>query len=366
MRCTIYVALFLFLTTIVSANDEPIDTIFYIVSADQTVTDLTPFRSALASLGYNFKKFTGGSSLEDSIGFMGDVTDDRTFNFRLLTKRPIFIEELSPILYSRYDDPILWDTVGEFNNIPSSLYLEDYLDFAMSYINGDCSTVTQIGAELDLSLIQPISASFVNFAIGNCLLFTGDADSAVLYLVKTVDLLADDEKVQPFQIMPAYVNLAWAYIQLNDLEPARSRLDELVELSQNFSSVIQAQVLETRSKLLALMFDYTSAIQDMDVVIGLFKSDVALARAYKQRGDIIMLIYEWNRALDDYNMAIELDPDYAEAYYRRGILYYTMVERENAIVDFERYIALDRGGQYVESAEKYIISIQTELDALGG
>ena len=104
----------------------------------------------------------------------------------------------------------------------------------------------------------------------------------------------------------------------------------------------------------------------MNSAIELIDYNPWLAEAHKQRGDIIMLIYEWNRALEDYNKAIELNPEYAEAYYQRGILHYTMVEREKAIADFEVYLEILPEGEFANSARDYIKSIQIELDALGG
>lgn|GEM_PF-2512001 len=350
----------------ISADDELIDTIYYVPWVNQTIDELVPFRSALASRGYTFKRFDIDMSSNNIVGFLGDIADDGSYNFRLLTDRSLFIEDLSPLLYSRYDDPILRDTVAELNGIQSPQLLADYLDFTVSYINGDCATVTAIGSKVNPSSLQPLSTSFVEFAIGNCLLYTSDIDSAALHLTKSVEILNKADIDQPFVIMASHANLVWAYIQLGDTEPARERLNQLIELSQDFSPTLQAHTLEIRAQMLALMFDYTSAIQDMDIVIELLQSDYGRARAYKQRGDIIMLIYEWNRALDDYNMAIELNSNYAEAYYRRGILYYTMVERANAIADFETYLELASEGEFAESAQQYIDDIQIELDALGG
>jgi tetratricopeptide (TPR) repeat protein len=158
-------------------------------------------------------------------------------------------------------------------------------------------------------------------------------------------------------------NLAWALVQVGESQRALEIMTEGVN-----SGEYTSQILIDRAQIYALAFNYTSAIQDMDSAINLLQYDIdtKLSKAYKQRGDIIMLIYEWNSALEDYNTAIELDPDYAEAYYRRGILLYTMVEREDAIADFETYLELDFDGQFAESATEYIENIQTELGALGG
>jgi tetratricopeptide (TPR) repeat protein len=77
-----------------------------------------------------------------------------------------------------------------------------------------------------------------------------------------------------------------------------------------------------------------------------------------------MLLYEWDRALADYNRALELDPDYADAYYYRGVLHYTLLEREQAIADFGRYLELAPDGLHAENAAQYITDLQTQLEAL--
>src|SRR5262245_15646584 len=51
------------------------------------------------------------------------------------------------------------------------------------------------------------------------------------------------------------------------------------------------------------------------------KSSVA-AEFYLKRGEDYSGIHDYDRAIADYNTAIELKPDYAEAYNNRGFAYY--------------------------------------------
>lgn len=90
------------------------------------------------------------------------------------------------------------------------------------------------------------------------------------------------------------------------------------------------------------------------------------AQLYTQRGEIVLLIYEWDRALADFDQAIATAPEYAPAHYQRGILLYTMADREAALAAFERYLEFAPDGQYAELARSTIESIEIELDALGG
>jgi regulator of sirC expression with transglutaminase-like and TPR domain len=90
---------------------------------------------------------------------------------------------------------------------------------------------------------------------------------------------------------------------------------------------------------------------------------------YVERGQRIILTYEWDRALADYNRALEIDPNYANAYYYRGILYASVPEginaRQSALADFQRYLDLAPDGEHATDAARYITELQAQLDALG-
>lgn len=202
-----------------------------------------------------------------------------------------------------------------------------------------------------------------DYYLGNISLMNNDYDTAL-------ERFNDDYTLCTEFCIFYGTNLAWLLIQLGDTEEAIDIMSYGIEYYENFAYSRYPSQLVDRAQLYALSFDYTSAITDMDTAIDYAESAdfeaTELAHLYAQRGDIIMLIYEWNRALESYDTAIGLAPDYAETYYRRGILLYTMVERENAITDFETYLELDPEGEFAESAQTYIESIQTEIQALGG
>lgn len=62
---------------------------------------------------------------------------------------------------------------------------------------------------------------------------------------------------------------------------------------------------------------------------------------YLVRGNCYMAIEEFDLALSDFNSSIEIDPEFARAYYRRGILYKKMELLEKAVQDFKKAIELD-------------------------
>ena len=65
------------------------------------------------------------------------------------------------------------------------------------------------------------------------------------------------------------------------------------------------------------------------------------ADAYNNRGIAYKNIKEYEKAIRDYNKAIELNPEYAMAYNNRGIAYYNLKEYEEAISDYNKAIELN-------------------------
>lgn len=61
----------------------------------------------------------------------------------------------------------------------------------------------------------------------------------------------------------------------------------------------------------------------------------------------------------NYDEVIRLDPDYAEAYYGRGIAYHDLGDYEKAIADFESYLELGPpDAEFGAQAEQYIQEMQ--------
>ena len=124
---------------------------------------------------------------------------------------------------------------------------------------------------------------------------------------------------------------------------------------------LRLHVLMGRARHLATMFDYDGGIALVNAGLTIAPESAAL---YTLRGELTLLLYEWNHALDDFDQALVLDPGYSPAYFQRGILLYTMADREAALHDFETYLQLAASGPYHEFAAQYIMQIETELDTL--
>lgn len=110
---------------------------------------------------------------------------------------------------------------------------------------------------------------------------------------------------------------------------------------------------------------HDEAIAAIDEALRLQPNDPML---YLERGQRIMLIYEWDRALADYDRAIALAPDLPEAYYYRALLYASVPEgldaRRAAIADLERYLTLAPEGEFAQAAARSHAELTALLEAL--
>lgn len=118
----------------------------------------------------------------------------------------------------------------------------------------------------------------------------------------------------------------------------------------------------------ALVSDYNAALADISIAIAL---DPVNPVFYILRGKMYLAIYEWDNAGADFDHAIEFSPNYAPAYFHRGVLYYSILQtglttREYALADFQRYLELDPDGEFAAQAAEYIENIERELQALNG
>jgi tetratricopeptide (TPR) repeat protein len=117
------------------------------------------------------------------------------------------------------------------------------------------------------------------------------------------------------------------------------------------------------------MGQYDKAIEDYNRAITLNPNYV---EAYCNRGGTYEKMDQYDKAIEDYNRAITLNPNYIETYYNRGVTYEKMDQYDKAIEDYNRAITLNpnyieayynRGvayekmGQYNKAIENYSIVI---------
>ena len=153
--------------------------------------------------------------------------------------------------------------------------------------------------------------------------------------------------MKKFSLKPQYLILLLGalvilIIAIYILAPAPLDIDQLIASSRQ--NAAQSRI--------------DDAIADMDAAIALAPDDPAL---YVERGQRIILLYEWDRALADYDYELQLDPAYADAYFYRGVLYASVPAageaRAQAIADFTQYLTLAPDGAHATEAQQALAAL---------
>ena len=82
--------------------------------------------------------------------------------------------------------------------------------------------------------------------------------------------------------------------------------------------------------------NYTDGIADYEEIMVYYKNNIELASYYNNRGKCYLEQKDYNKALSDYNKAIELDPKNANYYDDRGNIFYILGEEEKAFADYDK------------------------------
>ncbi|MGB3459922.1 MAG: tetratricopeptide repeat protein [Halobacteriota archaeon] len=114
-----------------------------------------------------------------------------------------------------------------------------------------------------------------------------------------------------------------------------------------FAPLVSAETAEEWNEegvAFAMSDEYERAIiEDYNKTIEL---DPNYAYAYYNRGNAYSDLMQYERAIEDYNKTIELDPNYTHAYNNRGNAYYYLMQYERAIEDYNKTIELDPNYAY--------------------
>ena len=121
-----------------------------------------------------------------------------------------------------------------------------------------------------------------------------------------------------------HINL---YLAQNNLD-YRAHLLMAVIIGDNKRSIIR----EKRDEILSY---YNKAIE-----LGLSNPNSSVYHSYNCRGSFYYSMDETEKALSDYNRAIEINPEYESVYNNRGLLYADLNEYEKALCDYGKSIKL--------------------------
>jgi tetratricopeptide (TPR) repeat protein len=120
--------------------------------------------------------------------------------------------------------------------------------------------------------------------------------------------------------------------------------DEVVD---HFNKLVEkeptAENYEYRAYVRMALGELEPATRDLDEMIRL----QPIADGYATRGNVWLLREEYDRAIEDYKMAIAMNPDFAAAYTNRGIAWDKKGDYGQAIVDYKKALRLDPSNPFV-------------------
>jgi len=220
-------------------------------------------------------------------------------------------------------------------------------------------------------LDTPNFKAALEFYRGNCALINGDFEQATRLFEISLSARSPIDQ----GMGATAINLAWVYVKLGRNDEAFKLMKSLITLYdpiRNFGSL--EILLKKQAQLHVLAFKYDDAINDLNLLITYCLSAPGItqdycSRYYTLRGQTYLLLYEWDKVAADYDKALELDPTYADAYFYRGVLYYSILQTgqamyTDALADFRRYLELAPDGEHAADATRYATDIQTQINAL--
>jgi tetratricopeptide (TPR) repeat protein len=272
------------------------------------------------------------SSRQDSIA-------DRIAYIITLNHNPLL--ELSPILI-----PILRDNAVIFN-APKEIAVK--ITQGLVYIENDrCDLATDLFTTIQTETTESALQSHFPFFLGVCALLDGDYG-----LAETIyaSILTDNLTGTYYTSTP--INLAWIYIQTDRADEGIALVDDLLA-NYPYWSLDRHDTLARRAQLQAELDNFDAAIADIDSALQTRPNDFNL---HVVRGRINQRFEQNDQALRDYTNAVTFNPNFAPAYYYRGMLYLQLGNTNNARADFDTYLKIAPGGDFAESCKTQLSSI---------
>jgi tetratricopeptide (TPR) repeat protein len=135
---------------------------------------------------------------------------------------------------------------------------------------------------------------------------------------------------------------------LGDSEPSPAALCALYQLDRQYERALQrctqalgdgedAEVYSNRGSAYLMIDEIDRAISDFDRAIQLEPDN---AMRYYNRGIALSRKHQVQKAIDDYSRAIQLSPDLAPAYGNRAHQFELAGERDKAIADYRKALLL--------------------------
>ena len=231
----------------------------------------------------------------------------------------------------------------EAENLPEALGHLDHLietspDFAIAYdLKGMIYLKQQDWDGAEKALQKAVSLQ-PQFAIGwynlsRLAQAKGEDELAKSYLDQAIALQEDLTK--------AYFDRALLLKKMGQQEAALMDYDKIIELRGE--AYLEAYV--NRGLTRKMLSDFTGALADLDKAVDAFPDDPYLLQ---NRGNLYLIFGHTFKAIQDYTQAIEINNDFAEAYYNRAVAHLIAYDKISACFDFGKSYELG----YERAAEK--------------
>ncbi len=239
------------------------------------------------------------------------------------------IQRLSPILEPA--PPVVLEDAADAGVVAALLW---------PLVQGNCAD------NEEKSMLDLINAPLRDLYRANCALIAATSGETPNHEA-LLEVMHQFEKA--FTIREAKANWIWLIHASRQLFYTRE-LIALEILNPVSDDANKAFWVGKRGQFYALDFDYQAAKRDLDRAMAA-APDNPLYPTLK--GDVYLLLYEWNNAKVAFDAAIALDPTFALAYFERGVLLSTMTDTAGANADFSMYLSLAPRGVYADLARQY-------------
>ena len=157
---------------------------------------------------------------------------------------------------------------------------------------------------------------------------------------------------------PNYYNEKWSVLsELKRYDEGLAAITQAIDLAPRAAWYVNRGILYRRQQ------KYKLALDDYNKAIELNPNH---ANAYNNRGNLYQDKKKYELALDDYNKAIDINPNFAILYYNRGNLYKDLQKYDLALSDYSKAIDINpnfaeayvnRGVLYQEDLQKYDLAL---------